>query len=101
MKKFSKLLVVLLTLSLLCAATVVAISANGVADTVTYYDNGNVECTLEEAVTQLKTNTRRFAKRQLTWFRRQIEGRWVDLGKETGEEVMENVLEYLKQQEVL
>ena len=63
------------------------------------YFNG--ECTLEEAVTQLKTNTRRFAKRQLTWFRRQIEGLWVDLSKSTGEEAMSDVLEYLKQQEIL
>lgn len=59
------------------------------------------ECTLEEAVTQLKTNTRRFAKRQLTWFRRQIDGLWVDLSKANGEEAMEDVLDYLKQQEVL
>ena len=63
------------------------------------YFNG--ECALEEAVTQLKTNTRRFAKRQLTWFRRQIDGLWVDLSKATGEEAMEDVLDYLKQQEVL
>ena len=28
------------------------------------------ECTLESAVTELKTATRRYAKRQLTWFRR-------------------------------
>lgn len=63
------------------------------------YFNG--ECTLEEAVTQLKTNTRRFAKRQLTWFRRQIEGLWVDMSSFTGEEAMEEVLDYLKQQKVL
>ena len=63
------------------------------------YFNG--ECTLEEAVIQLKTNTRRFAKRQLTWFRRQIDGLWVDLSEATGEEAMENVLDYLKQQEIL
>ena len=63
------------------------------------YFNG--ECTLEEAVTQLKTNTRRFAKRQLTWFRRQIDGLWVDLSKSTGEEAMSDVLEYLKQHEIL
>ncbi len=61
----------------------------------------NGECTLEEAVTQLKTNTRRFAKRQLTWFRRQIEGLWVDLSKSSGEEAMDEVLDYLKQQEIL
>ena len=63
------------------------------------YFNG--ECTLEEAVTQLKTNTRRFAKRQLTWFRRQIEGLWVDLGEKTGAEAMDDVLNYLKQKEIL
>ena len=63
------------------------------------YFNG--ECSLEEAVTQLKTNTRRFAKRQLTWFRRQIDGLWVDLTTATGEEVMESVMDYLKQKEIL
>ena len=42
------------------------------------------EATLEEAVAQLKTNTRRFAKRQLTWFQRQINGLWVDMSKTNG-----------------
>lgn len=59
------------------------------------------ECTLEEAVTQLKTNTRRFAKRQLTWFRRQIDGLWIDMSKATGEETMEDVLDYLKEGNIL
>lgn len=76
----------------------VSMQGIGYKEFVPYF---NGECTLEEAVTQLKTNTRRFAKRQLTWFRRQIEGLWVDLSRETGEEAMENVLDYLKQQEVL
>lgn len=31
------------------------------------------ECTMEEAVDRLKQNTRHFAKRQLTWFRREKE----------------------------
>lgn len=59
------------------------------------------ECTLEEAVTQLKTNTRRFAKRQLTWFRRQIDGLWIDMSKATGEEALEDVLDYLKEGNIL
>lgn len=63
------------------------------------YFNG--ECTLDEAVTQLKTNTRRFAKRQLTWFRRQIDGLWIDLSKATGEEALEDVLDYLKEGNIL
>jgi tRNA dimethylallyltransferase len=34
------------------------------------------EMSLEEAVEKIKTNTRRFAKRQMTWFRRDPEIRW-------------------------
>jgi len=36
-------------------------------------------CSLEEAVARLKRDTRRFAKRQLTWFRRDPRIVWVDL----------------------
>lgn len=58
-------------------------------------------CTLEEAVAQLKTNTRRFAKRQLTWFKRQIDGLWVNMSKTTGEDAMAEVLAYLKERNIL
>jgi tRNA dimethylallyltransferase len=41
------------------------------------------ECTLEEAVYILKRDTRRYAKRQMTWFRR-IEGiQWLDIDENT------------------
>lgn len=76
----------------------VSMQGIGYKEFVPYF---NGECTLEEAVTQLKTNTRRFAKRQLTWFRRQIDGLWVDMGKTTGDKAMEDVLSYLKQQNIL
>jgi len=33
----------------------------------------------DEAVALLKRDTKRFAKRQFTWFRREIEARWVDI----------------------
>ena len=52
------------------------------------------ECTLEEAVVQLKTNTRRFAKRQLTWFRRQIDGLWLDMDREDSG-IMGQAISYL------
>lgn len=80
------------------APDLVSMQGIGYKEFIPYF---NGECTLEEAVTQLKTNTRRFAKRQLTWFRRQIDGLWVDLSRATGEEAMEDVLDYLKQQNVL
>ena len=34
--------------------------------------------TLEAAVTAIKTNTRQYAKRQLTWFHRDLSVRWTD-----------------------
>ena len=39
----------------------------------------NGECTLDEAVEILKRNTRRFAKRQLTWFRADKRIQWIEL----------------------
>lgn len=39
------------------------------------------ECTLDEAVYILKRDTRHFAKRQLTWFRHQCNGIWIDVDK--------------------
>ncbi|SHK71172.1 tRNA (adenosine(37)-N6)-dimethylallyltransferase MiaA [Desulforamulus aeronauticus] len=36
-------------------------------------------CTLEEALETLKRNTRRFAKRQLTWFRADKRIQWIEL----------------------
>lgn len=38
----------------------------------------NGQCTLEEAVYILKRDTRHFAKRQLTWFRREQDVLWID-----------------------
>ena len=35
------------------------------------------DCTLEEAVYRIKRDTRHFAKRQLTWFRREREVIWI------------------------
>ncbi len=40
------------------------------------------ETTYDEAVTLLKRDTRRFAKRQLSWFRHMKEIEWIDVGEE-------------------
>lgn len=37
------------------------------------------EITLEEAIEQIKQNSRRYAKRQLTWFRNRLKPQWFDL----------------------
>ena len=38
----------------------------------------NNECTLQEALEKIKLNTRRFAKRQLTWFRKDKNTKWFE-----------------------
>lgn len=50
------------------------------------------EVSYEEMVRLLKQNSRRFAKRQLTWFRRRPEYLWLDLESVEDAEVLEMVL---------
>lgn len=45
----------------------------GYREIISYLDN---KCSLEEACDLLKKNTRNYAKRQLTWFRRNSEIKW-------------------------
>jgi tRNA dimethylallyltransferase len=47
---------------------------------------------LEEAAAQIKQSSRRYAKRQLTWFRRMPYIRWIDMDEgKTGEDVLANM----------
>ena len=41
--------------------------------------------TLEEAVDRIKRETRHFAKRQLTWFRREPDARWINVSEYGGD----------------
>lgn len=52
-----------------------ALQSFGYKELIAYLDG---KCTYMEAVTQLKQNTRRFAKRQLTWFRKDKRIEWID-----------------------
>lgn len=52
-----------------------ALRSFGYKELIAYLDG---ECTYLEAIEQLKRNTRRFAKRQLTWFRKDTRIEWVD-----------------------
>ena len=52
-----------------------ALQTVGYKEIFTFYNN---ECTLEEAVENIKKNTRRFAKRQLTWFRKDENTKWFE-----------------------
>ncbi|TCP30253.1 tRNA dimethylallyltransferase [Scopulibacillus darangshiensis] len=53
-----------------------AVQAIGYKELYRYFEG---ECTLQEAVSLLKRNSRRFAKRQYTWFRNQMDVTWFDM----------------------
>ena len=50
---------------------------------------------LQEAIRLIKRNTRRYAKRQLTWFRRWQGVTWIDLDELTDEEVTELMIQQI------
>lgn len=61
-----------------CTRDMVAMQGLGYKEILDYLDG---KCTLDEAVYVLKRDTRHFAKRQLTWFRRERDVRWIELEK--------------------
>ena len=52
----------------------------------------NGECSLEEAIYVLKRDTRRYAKRQLSWFRRDKRIKWLDLSEIEKEKAIEIII---------
>jgi tRNA dimethylallyltransferase len=56
-----------------------AMQALGYKETAAFLEG---RATLEEAKDLVKLSTRRFAKRQVTWFKNQTQGIWIDMEKE-------------------
>ncbi len=65
----------------------VALQSFGYRELIAYLDG---DCTYMEAITQLKQNTRRFAKRQLTWFRKDTRIEWLD--RESTSDIISQIL---------
>ena len=55
-----------------------AMKGIGYKELLLYLDG---KATLEEAVNNIKTNTRHYAKRQLTWFKRYENAHWIEIQK--------------------
>lgn len=55
-----------------------AMAAIGYKELAEYLDG---ECSLEDAVQRIKQGSRRYAKRQLTWFRRYGDAKWIYVDK--------------------
>jgi tRNA dimethylallyltransferase len=65
-----------------------ALQTVGYKELFTFFDG---EITKEFAIEEIKKNTRRFAKRQLTWFRKDTDILWFDF-----EEDLENIIKSIK-----
>ncbi|MDD4036487.1 MAG: tRNA (adenosine(37)-N6)-dimethylallyltransferase MiaA [Bacilli bacterium] len=59
-----------------------------------YFDN---KITLEEAIDLIKRNSRRYAKRQYTWFNNQMEINWFNVNLNNFNDTIEEILKYIKQ----
>ncbi len=65
-----------------------ALQTVGYKELFEYMDGKN---DLEQAVTNIKTNTRQYAKRQMTWFRKDLATRWMTPGEKSIAAVREMV----------
>ena len=61
------------------------------------------ECTLEEAIYVLKRDTRHFAKRQLTWFKREKEVIWLNKSEfdDSEDAILEKMCDILKEKNII
>ena len=79
---------------------IVSMQGIGYKELLAYLDG---ECTYEKAVDVLKQDTRHFAKRQLTWFRREKEVFWLEkdkIGRDTPS-ILEVIEKELKKRHII
>jgi tRNA dimethylallyltransferase len=70
-----------------------SLQAIGYKELIGYLNN---EKTLEEAVTEIKLHSRRYAKRQMTWFNNQMDVVWFDVEADNLEQTSKMIISYLK-----
>lgn len=67
----------------------VSMQGIGYKEIIKYLKN---EISLDEAIYILKKNTRHFAKRQLTWFKHQCNGTWLDVEEFSIDEIINKII---------
>jgi len=76
-----------------CDKNTIAMQAIGYKEILRYLRG---ETNLDEAVYVIKRDSRHYAKRQLTWFRRNQDIHWIDVGNcDSTEAVIENIKNYV------
>lgn len=74
--------------------TLPAMQSIGYRQLFSYLDG---DCTYDEAVERIKRDTRRYAKRQLSWFGRDRRIRWFDVGNSPPEDVAQSIVKQIQQ----
>lgn len=75
--------------ALYCHKDLNALNTVGYKEIFEYLEN---KCTIEEAIERIKGNTRKYARKQLTWFKRDPNVKWLNADDYQG------VMEYISQQ---
>ena len=62
-----------------------------------YFDN---KCSYEDAILNIKKNSRHYAKRQYTFFRNQFEVKWFDVDYDNFDNTVNDVISYIEEESV-
>ena len=76
----------------------VSMQGLGYKEVISYLDN---TYTYEEMVNILKRDTRHFAKRQLTWFKREKDVIWLDKDNRTDDEILDGITDILQEKRII
>ncbi|MBO5573505.1 MAG: tRNA (adenosine(37)-N6)-dimethylallyltransferase MiaA [Clostridium sp.] len=76
-----------------CRADMTSMQGLGYKELLAYLEHGG---SLAETAERIKQNTRHFAKRQLTWFRRERDVRWLYADQMSEEEMLARITEDLR-----
>lgn len=76
-----------------CCRSMTSMQGLGYKEILDYLDG---LCSLEDSIYRIKRDTRHFAKRQLTWFKRERDVRWINLSEFNNDK--EKILDYILQE---
>ena len=81
-----------------CTRDMTSMQGLGYKELLAFLEEGG---SLEDATERIKQNTRHFAKRQLTWFRRERDVRWLPADRMTQEELTDRIIRDMREAGIL
>ncbi len=81
-----------------CTSDMVSMKGLGYKELLDYM---NGKYSLEEAVRIIKRDTRHFAKRQITWFKRERDVNWIAMDKKTKQQALQEILDICREKRIL